>query len=416
MPTLILSLNALPANANPAAAAAVAWEYDYVLQRDDLQTLTHGRAVAALLPAAARNTEVVLVLPAQAVSWHLLALPAKVAATVLSNRTEPLRVRAVLSGALEEQLLDDAPDLHLAAFPGPQGEASVWVAVCARAGLQAALAALEGAGHTVSRIVAQAEPADAGSLRAQFSAAVDPAQLSLCSASGVTVLPLGAVAVSLLQSAEGADIAAEPSVMGTVEKALGVPVRAQTLQQDLVRAALSRRNLAQLEFSPSRSGRALKRFGSVWQTLRYAPQWRPVRWGLLALLVTQIAALNAVAYRQQTLLAQKRAGIESVLAQTFPNVPVIVNAPVQMQREVSALAQSRGAADADMSRLLTVVGTATGNARTISGIDVSGGALRLKAAAWTDGDAAAVNAALAAQGWSASQQGDALLLQRKEPR
>lgn len=413
MPTLILYPNLSPARANPAPAGVAAWEYDYVVQRDDLQTVTHGRSVAALLPVAARGTEVVLVLPAQAVSWHVLALPAKVSATVLSLRTEPQRVRAVLSGAMEELLLDDAADLHMAAFPGPDGDGSIWVAVCARAELQAALTALEAAGHAVGRIVAQAEPSDPGSVLAQFSAALEPAQLALCTVKGVTVLPLGEAAVSLLQESAGLDVVAEPSVMGAVEKALGVPVRAQTLQQSMLRAAQSRRNLAQLEFSPSRSGRALKRFGSAWQTLRYAPQWRPVRWGLAALLLTQIVALNAAAYRQQTLLTQKRAGIESVLAQTFPNVPVIVNAPVQMQREVGVLAQSRGAVDADVARVLTAVGSATGNAKSITSIDLSAGALRLKAA-WSDADAAAVNAALSAQGWTAGLQGDVLLLQRKE--
>ena len=414
MPTLILHLNAMPVSAAPAAAGAAAWEYDYVLQQDDLQTSTHGRAVAALLPGAARGTGVVLVLPARAVSWHLLALPAKVVSTVLSPRSEPQRVRAVLGGAMEEHLLDDVADLHMAAFAGPSGDASVWVAVCARAGLQAALAALEAAGHPVSRIVAQAEPADAGSAFAQFSQAADSVQLALGTASGVAVMPLGAAAVALLQAESGVEVVAEPAVMGAVEQALGVPVGAQTLQQALLRAAQSRRSLAQLEFSPSRSGRALKRLGTAWQTLRHAPQWRPVRWGLVALLLTQIVALNAAAYRQQTLLAQKRAAIESVLTQTFPNVPLIVNAPVQMQREVGALALSRGAADADPARLLTAVASATGNAKVLTGIDLSGGTLRLKAAAWSEAEASAVNAALAAQGWSASVQGDAMLLQRKE--
>jgi general secretion pathway protein L len=132
------------------------------------------------------------------------------------------------------------------------------------------------------------------------------------------------------------------------------------------------------------------------------------------LLVSQVAALNAAAYRQQTLMAQKRAGIEAVLKQTFPNIPVIVDAPVQMQREVSALAQSRGASDANVARLLTAVAASTGNTKALTAIDLSVGDLRLKANGLSEADASGVSAALGAQGWQARVQGDQLVLQRKE--
>ena len=403
MPTLILYLNATP-------------EYDYVLQRDDLQTVTQGRAVPALLPAAARGTEVVAVVPAHALSWHAVNLPGKVGSSVLTARADPVRARAVLSGAMEEQLLDDAANLHFAAFPGTAAGAALWVAVCELGWLRNALAPLEAAGYEVARIVAQCEPVDVGANPiAFFTAAAQRTELALCTASGVTLLPLGASAVSLIQSLGETEMWAEPAVMGEVETALGVPVRAQTLQQALLRAAQSTRNLAQLEFSPSKRGRVVKRIGGAWQVVRYAPQWRPVRWGLLALLVSQIVALNAAAYRQQSLLAQKRAGIEAVLRQTFPNVPVIVDAPVQMQREVGALAQSRGAADVDVARLLTGTGTALGNGKALTAVDLSASELRLKANGLSDADAVAVTAAIGAQGWLARLQGDQLVLQRKEP-
>ena len=423
MPTLILYLNATPAGAAPSGAAAP--EFDDVVQRDDLQTVTHGRAVAALLPAAARGTEVVAVVPAQALSWHVVNLPEKVAAGVLASRADPVRARAVLSGAMEEQLLDEASNLHFATFTGPSGPSgisgagSLWVAVCDRNWLRTALVTLEAAGCPVARIVAECEPTDtdasgASNALALVNAAAQPAQLALCTSTGVTVLPLGDAAVSLAKSQAALEVLAEPAVMGMAETALGVPVRAHNLHQSLVRAAQSGRNLAQLEFSPSKSGRAMKRFGGAWQTLLHAPQWRPVRWGLVALLVSQVVALNAAAYRQQTLMAQKRAGIEAVLKQTFPNIPVIVDAPVQMQREVSALAQSRGASDADVARLLTAVAASTGNTKALTAIDLSGGDLRLKANGLSEADASGVSAALGAQGWQARLQGDQLVLQRKE--
>jgi general secretion pathway protein L len=429
MPTLILYLNATPAGTAPSGTAAP--EFHYVVQGDDLQTITHGRAVAALLPNAARGTEVVAVLPAHALSWHVVNLPEKVAASVLASRTDPVRTRAVLSGAMEEQLLDEASHLHFATFTGPAGpanpsgatggasEAGLWVAVCDRNWLRTALATLEAAGCTVARIVAECEPADtdasgASNALAVVTAAAEPAQLVLCTSAGVTVLPLGDAAVSLARSQVALEVFAEPAVMGLAEAALAVPVRAQNLHQSMVRAAQSGRNLAQLEFSPSKRGRAMKRLGGAWQTMLHAPQWRPVRWGLVALLVSQVVALNAAAYRQQALIAQKRAGIEAVLQQTFPNIPVIVDAPVQMQREVSALAQSRGASDADVARLLTAVAAASGNIKALTAIDLSGGDLRLKANGLSEADVSGVSAALGVQGWQARLQGDQWVLQRKE--
>jgi general secretion pathway protein L len=402
MPTLIIYLNATP-------------EFDYVLQRDDLQTVKHGRAAAALLPVAARGTEVVVVVPAHALSWHTVKLPDKVASGLLAARADPLRIRAVLGGAMEEQLLDEADNLHFAAFPGPVGGNALWVALCGRSWLRNGLAALEAAGYGVARIVAECEPvmADATAL-AFFADASGRTQLCLCTASGVTVLPLGEAAVSLVKSQAALEMWAQPSMMGEVETLFGVPVQAQTLQQSMLRAAQSTRNLAQLEFSPSKRGRALKRLGGAWQSVRHAPQWRPVRWGLLALLVSQVVALNAAAYRQQTLLAQKRAAIESVLRETFPNVPVVVDAPVQMQREVGALAQSRGAADVDVPRLLTAVSAAGGNTKVFTSLDLNASELRLKSGSLSDADAGALTSAIGAQGWQVRIQGDQLVLQRKE--
>jgi general secretion pathway protein L len=269
----------------------------------------------------------------------------------------------------------------------------------------------------VARVVAECEPVDADDKPlAFFTAAAEQTQLALCTASGVTLMPLGASAVSLIQSLGEVEMWAQPAVMGEVEAALGVPVQAQSLHQAMLRAAQSTRNLAQLEFSPSKRGRAMKRLGGNWQTLLHAPQWRPVRWGLLALLVSQVVALNAAAYRQQSLLAQKRGSVEAVLRQTFPNIPVIVDAPVQMQREVGALAQSRGAADVDLARLLTAAGSALANGKALTAVDLSASELRLKANGLSDADVAAVTAALGAQGWQARLLGDQLVLQRKEPR
>ena len=121
MSSLILTL--------PPATGPAAPEYDFVVLRDDGQTDDHGRALASLLPPGARQTrEVVAVMPAAMLSWHSLALPARVAAGLLSGRTDAPRARAVLGGALEEHLLDEPEQLHFAVFGGPDAQ-TLWVAV-----------------------------------------------------------------------------------------------------------------------------------------------------------------------------------------------------------------------------------------------------------------------------------------------
>jgi general secretion pathway protein L len=422
MPTLILYFSADFA----ANAVGNAQEVDYVLLRDDQQIASQGRAALALLPLAGRGTEVIAVLPARAVSWHLLSLPARVAASVLSPRAEPARARSVLVGALEEQLLDDPQQLHFAAFAGASADSPLWIAVCDRVALKATLQVLDAAGRTVTRIVAECEPVEAGAPAvAWVSGAMQPAQVALCTATGVALLPLGPVATALMQAQSSLELLAEPSVLGIAEQAFGGSVAAQTLPQRMVRAARSGRNIAQFEFMPSKTGRAFKQFAVQWQKLLHAPQWRPLRWGLAALLLTQVVALNAVAYRQKARIEQKRAEIQNVFTQTFPNVPVVVDAPLQMQREIGVLAQSRGASEVDPARLLTAIGNAlgkvasknsgnkSGSPGSLSAVDFTNGELRLKSDAMTDADARAVSAEIVPTGWVALLQGDQLLVRRE---
>lgn len=409
----------------PLAPGAGEPEYDFVVLRDDGQAASHGRAIASLLPAGAqRAADVLAVVPARALSWHALTLPARVAAGLLSARADALRARAVLAGALEEQLLDDADRLHFAVFSGAGATAPIWVAVCDRAWLQAALQRLEAAGRVVSGVVAECGPlaalegaqANPGA-RVVVTEGMEPAQVALCTASGVRLLPLGDATVSLARLHSPLELVAEPAFMGLAEQAFGVEALAQTVAQRLLSAERSPWNLSQFELSPSRGGRAFKRLGSAWTTFRNGPQWRPVRWGLLALLVVQVAALNALAYRHNALLEQKRNAMQAIMAQTFPQVPLIVNAPVQMRREVEALERSRGTGSAgggDLAGLLSTVASVLGRDKAVSALDYAAGELRLRATGVTDADAQSLASVLGAQGWTARLQGEQLLIQSKE--
>ena len=143
----------------PSVEAGLSASYDYLRSTGGSQPnqqLNVDSATAALLSQPARGAELVVVVPATALSWHSVALPNGVTAA------SP-RMRAVLVGLLEERLLDDEDRLHFALAPsrGSAPGGQTWVAACDKAWLQGHLQALEAAQLQVSRVVPEFAP-DAG--------------------------------------------------------------------------------------------------------------------------------------------------------------------------------------------------------------------------------------------------------------
>ncbi len=416
MPTLILTL--------PLALSGPAAEYDYVQTLGDQQPVAQGRAPAALLPAQGpRGADVVAVVPARALSWHRIALPERVLRSILPGRSDAARVRGVLAGVLEEQLLDEPEQLHFAVFSDPAAGSGdsleAWVAVCSRSWLQASLQALEAAGHAVGRIVAEctpSTPSTGGTASAWVSADMEPAQLLLCSAQGVSLLPLLPATAGLAQAETGLEVFAEPAVMALAQSSFGNQVTLQTRAQRLLNAAQSPWNLAQLELSASPGNRLQKRVLGALQQVLHAPAWRPLRWGLLALVLVQLVAVNALAWQQRRALQAQRDTIQAVLQQSFPEVRLVIDAPLQMQRAVDDLARARGqGSDTDVARVLSTIAAQAPQGLALSALDVSDQQLRLR---FSGLDAAAEQpllGALAARGLRAQLQ-DGLLLVTREAR
>src|SRR6188768_93500 len=135
-------------------------EWAYALTADGHAVADHGRSPAALLPLPrGAGAEVVAVVPVRALAWHRVVLPKGIAPGTP-------RLRAVLEGLLEEQLLDDTDSVHLALQPGARAGDTAWVAVCDRAWLRAALQALETAQRPATRIVPEFAPEGSLSLTA----------------------------------------------------------------------------------------------------------------------------------------------------------------------------------------------------------------------------------------------------------
>lgn len=388
----------------PSQPAGAQAEFEYALTIDGSQLESHGSAQAQLLPAPPRaGAEVVAVIPAEKLSWHRVELPKGTSAS------SP-RLRAVLEGLLEDQLLDDPEDLHFALQPQVRPGAPVWVAACDRAWLRAGVQALEAAGRPASRIVPEFAPEGEPVLYALG----DPQAPLLVAAGpeGVSVLPLSTQSLALLPALpEDVPCIAEPLVASLAEQVLQRPPGLQQAPQRWLQSARSAWDLAQLEFSSSGRARAFKKLGTAWADLLAAPQWRPARWGALLLVAVNLVGLNAWAWRERSALDDKRQAVRNTLTQTFPQVKVVVDAPVQMEREVAALRQLTGATSGrDLEAMLGALSTASPPQRPVSGLEFVNGELRIKGLAYSAEEARNVAAALRSQGYSATMQGETLLV------
>jgi general secretion pathway protein L len=413
MSTLIVILPLQSADAHTA--------YDYMLSPDGASAGPHATAPAHLLPAPGGATgEIVAVVPAQAISWHRVALPkGTLSRSMFGGASQAPRLRAVLEGLLEDRLLDETADLHFALAPDAGDGAPSWVAVCDRRWLRNALQPLEDAGRPAGRIVPECSPgADAPALQALGTPEL-PVLLAH-SDDGVSLLPLSAHSLDLARELHGlaADtpLAAEPAVAAQAERELGHPVVLRQATQRWLDAAASRWDLAQFEFVSSSRARAWKNIATRLREAWAAPRWRPARIGVAALVVVQLLGINAWAWKERAALTDKREAIRQTLTQTFPEVKVVVDAPVQMERALAQLRQNSGASSGrDLEALLSATGRAASvgaaGAPAPTGLDYGAGELRLRGMALPDEQTSALREQLRSLGYSLRSDGDRLVVQ-----
>jgi len=387
----------------PDAASAAA-EYQYVVSNDGTAVDSHGSAQAALLPMPARSgAEIVAIVPAAKLSWHRVELPKG------SGAGTP-RLRAVLEGLLEDQLLDEPETLHFAIPPQAKTGMPLWVATCDREWLRAAIQSLEAAQRPVSRIVPEFAPEGPPALYAIG----DPQQpqLVFAGADGVVILPLAAQALSLLPSLpESTRCIAEPALAALAEQVLQHRPELLQAPQRWLQAAQTDWNLAQFDFSSSGGARAMKKLGSLWADLLAAPQWRAARWGAVLLVLVNVIGLNASAWREHSVIERKRAMMREIITQTFPQVKVVVDPTVQMSKEVAALRQITGAVSGrDLEAMLGALSTAPVPPHPPAGIEYNGSELRVRGLASKRDEVAPIAASLSAQGYDTSLQGDTLVI------
>ena len=388
MSTLIISL--------PLEAVSTQTEFDFVVTDDGMTVTQTGRALAVALPPLDKPGDVcIATAPVRALSWHQVTVPVGVT-------PGSARMRAVLDGLLEDQLLDDLELFHLALPPNFQTGTAQWVAACDRRWLAMAVQGLEAAKRPVSRVVPEWGP-PAAPLRLHVSGTVDDPQLVVWGDSGVGIFPLKTEVLEGFALAD--NVSAEPAL---------VPLASELLQRPAAPLSKAERMMQTIhspwDLSKRLQMRSMVNRGKL-EWLQ-APRWRSTRWAAAALVGVNLLGLNALAWVGEQQLAVKREAMQAMLKRSFPRLKVIVDAPVQMAREVQLLEQARAApAVVDLDVMLGVLSQALPAGHTLKGVDYTSGQLRLKGLELTAEEASAWSARLSGQGYSAARDGVHWLLQ-----
>ena len=416
--TLLVILLPAPPRADappPAEQPPLAW----LLSPDGLAVGQRGSSAPASLPAA---DTVVAVAPADAVAWHHPVCP----------KAPANRLRAALGGLLEERLLTEDDEVHLALAPKPVAGAPVWVAAIHKPWLRNQLGLLAAAGRVVDRLVPALAPAPDGgdapptghihhgqhSHLGTAEPGDEPAlQLAWSGSDGAGNLPLaGGLARSLLPGwqARGAVWSATPAAAAAAEQWLGAPVAVVSDAELALAAVRSPWNLLQFDLAPRHRGSLAA--GNLWRTLM-GPAWAPARWGLAALVLVQVVGLNALAWQQRSALEKQRSAQDGLLRSAHPQVRAVLDAPLQMQRETAALRSAAGIpGDDDFETLLAATAAAWPDGQPPAAqMRFEPGRLSLPGSSWAPPQIDALRQRLAALGWGLDQSEGRLVIQKASP-
>ena len=347
------------------------------------QTVLSSQAVGA------RDKEIWALVPAEAISWHRVNLPAGL-------QKQSNRLAVALQSLMEERLLDEPELLHLALQPDWEPNAPAWLAACNKAWLQQHLTQLQTMGHVVHRIVPEWVPnTQAGGVSAWISGVPEDAWLWVSDTQGAWRLPLEAGIRFWIEKFKSASsqqdipsqllIQADPAAADLAQKALrqmqaNAPtdtadrlsswrVEVATGTSRYAQAAATQWDLAQFEFAAHGSARWLQKAKRIWQTFANSPAWKAARWSLALLVLAQLIGLNVAAWQLNAQAQLQRDLQNNILTQSFPHVTV-VDAPLQMAKELERLQRNSGAlSPRDLEWVLQAVGAALPAGQLISNLD-----------------------------------------------
>lgn len=392
MSSLIVSL--------PLTAASPAAQLPYALVSDSALLVDSGVAALAKWPKA---SELVLQVPAQQLTWLQVDLPKP-------GRGLPAgKLRAVLEGLVEDQVLGEVSTLHLALPAQAAGGEKTWVAACDKAWLAAWLQQFEAQGRSVGRIVPEAEPQEVATLH--FSGNAEDGLWVYADTQGVLCASLAYASALLPHEWTQARISAEPAVAAQVQKLLPEGANLPIVQSApyLTRALGSAWNLGQFDLATSGSGRVWNRFLRAARQLAFAPDWRWARVGAGVLLLAQLLGLNVWAWQErQALEAQKkqlRTAVSAITGATY-----VSDTPVQQaQQKLQTLRQATGTLDAgDLEPQLALLAAGLPAMAEGSQLQYEGKILRLRGSTLAADALQNLRSAAAAAGYQVLTVGDAL--------
>ena len=385
----------------PAPLAQQRWRF--VLTLNGLSVAQSGQAVLSDLPAA---DTLVLVPHERDLAWHSVVVPPAPAA----------RWGAALRGVLEEDLADEAAAVHLAVAPRAQRGERAWVAAVDRAWLQQCVQAFTEQERVVDRISPlvwpnqsphghfQGRELGADDAVAANAERADDLMLTLVDASGVVCTPVqGSLARAWVRAAADQPwrFTADPGVAAAAEQWLGRPVQVMDPAERALSAARSAWDLLPGDL------RAAARLHDRWRWLKTwrTPAWRPTRVGLAALLGAQVLGLNAAAWMEQRTVQDLQHAQRQLLQSTHPQVKVVVDAPLQMQRETDrARARAGVVGRHDFEALMGVLGTAwplEGPPQVASSLSFDSAGLTVTLPGWSPAQQQALAAKVQSMGWRA---------------
>lgn len=387
----------------PAGRLSTGTELRYILTSDGAAAPRQGIAVPATMP---RATSTVVLVPPTVLSWHTVKVPPVPGA----------RLRATLDGLLEERLLDDTAACAMAVAPWLHPDGSRTVAVFERVWLTDAIAMLEQAGQTVARVVPEWQPAtpDAGQDATQRRAVVfgqpDDVRCVLIDQHAVVQLPVAGTQLAHTlrdMDASGLSVQGELAVLPWLHGHIPQASAGQDAVRRIIEAARSGLELAQFDLAISRRGRLLRQSMGVWRGFWRLPAWRPLRWGLAMLVAANLIGLNAWAWRLQETAIAKRGQINSTFAEAFPRVKTIVDAPLQMRREVALMRRSSGGlVSSDLEVILSALGQALPPGAAATAIDYGAGELTVSGLALQPDAAGGLVTRLALAGYKGRLDGE----------
>jgi general secretion pathway protein L len=157
--------------------------------------------------------------------------------------------------------------------------------------------------------------------------------------------------------------------------------------------------------------RSMKRATALGSHLLRAPRWKAARWAAVAVVVANLIGLNAWAWKQQAALDAKRQAVREVLTSTFPGVRVVVDAPVQMGRELSLLRQAAGGTSSgDFESLMTSFVAVVPVNRVPTAIEFVAPELQIKGLGLTSAQVAQGAEQLKSRGISLRSDGDTVVI------